>query len=136
MSETLISADIIAQITPGHSMFTILYVEDDYLNIALVRKMLKTMDYRVVDVRSGLNATGAALHERPDAILLDIHLADMSGLEVARELKSHPMLAHIPVIALTADPSNYRECHEAGCDGYLNKPMSRGGLLKTILQFM
>jgi|SRR5688572_24986476 len=117
-------------------MQKILYIEDDALNLRLVRKMLKTLDYDMIEVRNGLDAARVALYERPDVILLDIQLLDISGLDVARELKSHPEMAHIPVIVVTADPSNYQACQAAGCDGYLTKPLSRTSLLKTIVQFL
>lgn len=113
----------------------ILYIEDDHINMSLIEKMLKLMDYELIMAFDGLTGLQAAQREQPDLILMDINLPDISGIEATRRLKANPNLAHIPVVALTADTDNYRACREAGCDGYLNKPVSRTSLLKTIHQF-
>lgn len=115
----------------------ILYIEDNILNIQLVRKMLKVMNYQLVEAYDGESGYDAAMVQMPDVILLDMHLPDINGLEVLRRIKKHPHLSHIPVIALTADDSseNQQRCLDAGCDSYLVKPCSRPTLLKAIVQF-
>lgn len=115
----------------------ILYIEDNILNIQLVRKMLKVMNYQLIEAYDGESGYDTAMVQTPDVILLDMHLPDINGLEVLRRIKKHPHLSHIPVIALTADDSseNQQRCLEAGCDSYLVKPCSRPTLLKAIVQF-
>lgn len=114
----------------------ILYIEDNPVNMRLIKKMLKIMDYDMVEAYDGLSGISGAERIQPDLILMDINLPDVSGFEITRQIKASPVLNHIPVVALTADPSNYRQCLEAGCDGYLNKPISRAELLRTVRQFI
>lgn len=114
---------------------TILYIEDDRFNMTLIKKMLRIMGYEMVAAFDGSSGLVAARFEQPSLILMDINLPDMSGLEVTRLLKADPMLRYIPIVALTADITNQYACLSAGCDGYLNKPISRAALLRTVKQF-
>lgn len=118
---------------------TILYIEDSELNIRLIKKMLKVMEYNLISAEDGQSGIEVAKEISPDIILLDIHLPDIDGYEVLRQLRNDSSIHNIartPIIALTADPNNYGTCREAGFDGYLNKPVSRGTLLRTVLQFL
>ncbi len=114
----------------------ILYVEDEPINRRLVNKMLKAMGFDYLEAENGKNGINMAQRERPDLILMDINLPDMNGLDVTRVMKETPGLNDIPVVALTADPNTYRDCLEAGCDAYLNKPVSLPLMLRTITQFL
>lgn len=115
----------------------ILYIEDNPLNMNLIKKMLKVMDYELIAAVDGATGMMIAEHEQPDLILMDLFLPDMNGWEVTKRLKGNPVTAHIPVVALTSDISQngYDRFVQAGCDGYLNKPVGRVMLLKTIQQF-
>lgn len=113
----------------------ILYIEDDLNNMSLVERMMKLMDYELIMAYDGISGVMKAQHERPDLILMDINLPDISGLEATRRIKSMSELQGIPIVALTADTENYHACRDAGCDGYMNKPVNRTSLLKTIQQF-
>ncbi|TVR18938.1 MAG: response regulator [Anaerolineaceae bacterium] len=115
----------------------ILHIEDNMLNLGLVRRILRVMDYTIIEAQDGKSGLNAALTQNPDLILLDIHLPDMDGTQIAAELKSIPALAHIPIVALTADSSveNQHRCQEAGCDAFILKPYNRATLLKTVVQF-
>jgi two-component system, cell cycle response regulator DivK len=115
----------------------ILYVEDNPLNMNLMKKMLKVMDYELIAAVDGSTGIMMAQYEQPRLILMDLFLPDMNGWEVTKRLKGNPITAHIPVVALTSDISQigYDRFVQAGCDGYLNKPVSRVMLLKTIQQF-
>jgi two-component system, cell cycle response regulator DivK len=113
----------------------ILYIEDNMLNMRLVKKMLHLMGYSMIEAFDGRSGIEMALREQPDVIFMDIDLPDISGLEVTALLKASDQLKNIPVVALTADSSAYARCLEAGCDGYLNKPISKAGLLKVIQNF-
>jgi CheY-like chemotaxis protein len=113
----------------------VLYIEDNPGNIRLVRKMLKLLEYEVVEAANGFGGLAAAECEKPDVIVLDINLPDIDGFEVARRLKKSAYTAHIPIIALTADSTNKRQCMEAGCSEYLNKPVSTASLVRAVQSF-
>lgn len=114
----------------------VLYIEDSNLNVRLVQKMLKVMGYDFISAEDGYSGIEAVEKEQPDIVLLDINLPDIDGYEVIRQLRENGLVNNIPVVALTADTTNYRDCREAGFDGYLNKPISRGTLLRTVQQFL
>ena len=115
----------------------ILYIEDNPHNMNIVRKILRHMQYDVIEAVNGLSGITTAIRERPDMVLMDLHLPDISGLEATTVIKSTESLEGIPVIALTADTTDgiWKRCREAGCDGYLDKPITRSRLLKIIQQF-
>jgi two-component system cell cycle response regulator DivK len=112
----------------------ILCVEDNPQNMRLVRKILKHEGYEVLEAEDG--ATGLALSEaeKPDLILMDINLPDIDGLEVTRLIKAQAALAHIPIIALTANAmyGDEERCLAAGCDGYIAKPVSKDKLILSV----
>jgi CheY-like chemotaxis protein len=121
----------------GNAMtIKVLYIEDSNLNVRLVKKMLKVMGYDFVSACDGCSGIEAARQEKPDIILLDINLPDIDGYEVIRQLHEGGSTHNVPIVALTADTTNYRDCRNAGFDGYLNKPVSRGTLLRTVQQFL
>jgi two-component system cell cycle response regulator DivK len=116
----------------------ILYIDDNILNMHLIRKMFRGKDYKVIEAPTGQAGIMLAAREQPDLILLEINLPDIDGCEVARRIKSGYLTRHIPIVALTLDTSYQRRryCLAAGCEGYLNKPVSRVALLRTIQQFL
>jgi two-component system cell cycle response regulator DivK len=113
---------------------TILIVEDDELNMKLWNDVLEAQGYALLKTRLGLEAIGIAGEHRPDLILLDIRLPDISGFDVARRLKADEATRSIPVIALTAfaQTEHQREALESGCDGYISKPVNVLNFLQTI----
>lgn len=115
-------------------MYRILYIEDDLFANRLVKKMLKPLGYDIIDAETALEGLYLAMDSRPDLILMDAKLPDMVGAEVIRLLKQSP-LAHIPVIILTDDNTTRQACLDAGCDVYLNEPISATALQRTITQF-
>lgn len=119
-------------------MGRILYIEDNPQNMRLVRKILVHAGYEMIEAENGLNGLHVASNERPDLILLDVNLPDIDGLEVAGRLKSTPELASIPVIAVTANAmvGDRERTIDAGCDGYLPKPVSRQELLQIVGQYL
>ena len=114
----------------------ILYVEDDPQSLRLVQKILEIMDYNFLAAADGETGLQVALDEIPDVILMDIHLPDISGLEVIRRLRSVPAFQQVPIVAITADSrqNSERLCHDAGCDAYLTKPISKTRLLSLVQQ--
>lgn len=116
-------------------MYRILYVEDEILNSRLVKKMLKPMNCEIIDAETASQGLQAADEQLPDVILMDVNLPDISGYEATRQLKQSS-LSHIPVIILTADMTSRTEqaCLDAGCDAFLNKPVSSAALIRAIQQ--
>jgi CheY-like chemotaxis protein len=121
-------------------MKKILYVEDNFQNFRLVMRMvtLDHPDFQVVQAPDGANALRIADELRPDLIFMDINLPDEDGTEVTRRIKSTEHLKSIPIVALTAnamvgDSDRYIE---AGCDGYLRKPLSRDELRATLASYL
>lgn len=116
----------------------ILYVEDNPQNMRLVRKILKHAGYEVLEAEDGQTGLNTVTSEHPDLILLDINLPDIDGMEVAARLKANDNTNKIPIIALTANAmvGDRERMLEAGCDGYLPKPVSRKDLLQTVEEFL
>jgi len=116
----------------------ILYVEDNPQNLRLVRKFLAMAGYDMIEAMNGLTGLAVAAKEQPDLILMDLNLPDIDGLEATSRLKAQPELAHIPVIALTANAmhGDRERCLEAGCDGYIPKPITKSELLNTIAMLL
>ena len=114
--------------------YTILYIEDNPNNTRLIRRMLSHSEYHLLEAETGLDGLAIAERERPDLILMDINLPDIDGLETTRRLKNDPFLADIPVIALTSNvmSRDRQDALNAGCDGYLTKPINRVELLWTL----
>ncbi len=120
---------------PHHSGFSLLCVEDNPASLALVRDILATLkDVTLIEATDGASALALAQQHRPDIILLDIHLPDMSGHEVLQRLKTNPELAEIPVLALSAGalPRDIARGLESGFFRYLTKPIEVRGFLAAI----
>ncbi|CAA0098133.1 Polar-differentiation response regulator DivK [Starkeya nomas] len=117
---------------------TVLIVEDNELNMKLFNDLLEAHGYSTVGTRSGVEAMELARRHRPDLILMDIQLPEVSGLDVTRALKADPELKSIPVIAVTAFAMKGDEerIREGGCEAYLSKPISVGKFLETVRQFV
>ena len=117
---------------------TILHVEDNPSNRMIIRDLMQSRGYRVVEVMDGEEALAAAARDRPDIILMDIQLPRISGLEAARRIKSREELRHIPIVALTsfALSGDDRKAFAAGCDGYLAKPYKPRELLKMVQELL
>ena len=114
---------------------TVLYGEDNPMNVELVREVLRLRTQcRLVAARSGREAIALALHERPDLLLLDMHLGDMTGLQVMERLAQEPALAGVPCIALSADamPAPIAAAQRAGFTAYLTKPLDVARFLRVV----
>src|SRR5262249_53010347 len=107
---------------------TVLIVEDNELNMKLFHDLLEAHGYETVGTRNGIEALDLARRHRPDLILMDIQLPEVSGLEVTKWLKDDPELKAIPVVAVTAFAMKGDEERilEGGCEAYLSKPISVG----------
>src|SRR5436305_7142230 len=102
----------------------ILIVEDNELNMKLLNDVLEAYGYEVIQAREGGTALPLARQHRPDLILMDIQLPDMSGLEAVRRLRADEETRAIPIIAVTAFAmaGDERKTLESGCDAYVAKP--------------
>jgi two-component system cell cycle response regulator DivK len=116
----------------------ILYIEDNPQNMRLIRKMLQVGGYELLEALDGNSGLEVASLENPDLILMDVNLPDLDGMEAISALKSDPKLHRIPVIALTANAmyGDKEQFLDAGCDGYLAKPVSKNELLTTVAYFL
>jgi two-component system, cell cycle response regulator DivK len=117
---------------------TVLIVEDNELNLKLFHDLLESHGYDTMGTRSGIEALALARAHRPDLILMDIHLPDVSGLEVTRWIKGDPELCRIPVVAVTAFAMNGDEerIRQGGCEAYLSKPISIAKFMETVRRFL
>lgn len=116
----------------------ILYVEDNAQNKRLVRKILVSRGYEVLEAEDGLAGVEITKHELSDLILMDINIPGMDGLEATGVIKATTETKHIPVIALTANAmrGDAERFLAAGCDGYLPKPINMTELLETVRGFL
>jgi two-component system cell cycle response regulator DivK len=117
---------------------TVLVVEDNELNMKLFHDLLEGIGYNIVETRNGLEAIDLARKHKPDLILMDIQLPEVSGLEVTKWIKEDDELRAIPVIAVTAFAMKGDEerVRQGGCEAYMSKPISVGKFIETIRQFL
>ena len=117
---------------------TVMIVEDNELNMKLFNDLLESRGYSVIQTRNGLEALDLARAHRPDLILMDIQLPEVSGLVVTKWLKEDDELQSIPVIAVTAFAMKGDEerIRQGGCEAYLSKPISVGKFIETVRQFL
>jgi two-component system cell cycle response regulator DivK len=116
----------------------ILVVEDQEDNRRIVRDLLTSTDYEVIEAEDGAQALAAVAKQRPDLILMDIQLPIMDGYEATRRIKADPSLSSIPVIAVTsyALSGDEEKAREAGCNDFVPKPYSPRQLLTKIRQYL
>ena len=117
---------------------TVLIVEDNELNMKLFRDLLDAHGYETLQTREGLQALEMAREHRPDLILMDIQLPEVSGLEVTKWIKEDDDLSSIPVIAVTAFAMKGDEerIRKGGCEAYLSKPITVSTFSETVKQFL
>ncbi len=115
----------------------VLIVEDNELNMKLFHDLLGAHGFATVQTRNGLDALALAREHRPDLILMDIQLPEVSGLEVTRWLKEDDELREIPIIAVTAFAMKGDEerIRSGGCEAYISKPISVASFLEAVRQF-
>jgi two-component system cell cycle response regulator DivK len=117
---------------------TILYVEDNFDNRMLVRRVLEAEGYRVIEAEDGAQGVDRIRTETPDLVLMDINLPEVDGYEVTRHFKELPSMARVPVIAMTANvmKGDREKTFAAGCDGYIPKPIDIDTLPDQIARFL
>jgi CheY-like chemotaxis protein len=127
--------DTSVQVQGSVQLYTLLYVEDNPANMMLVEDIIeRRTDIRLLSARDGKSGIGLARTSRPDVILMDINLPDISGLQALKILAADPATAHIPVVALSANaiPRDIEKGLEAGFFRYLTKPIKVNEFMDTL----
>jgi two-component system cell cycle response regulator DivK len=116
----------------------VLIVEDNELNMKLFRDLIETCGHEILEARDGIEALKLARQHRPNLILMDIQLPEVSGLEITRWLKEDDELRAIPVVAVTAFAmkGDEEKIRSGGCEAYIAKPISITDFLETIGRFL
>jgi two-component system cell cycle response regulator DivK len=117
---------------------TVLVVEDNELNMKLFHDLLEAHGYNILQTKDGMDALRIAREHKPDLILMDIQLPEVSGLEVTKWIKEDEDLKSIPVIAVTAFAmkGDEEKIRDGGCEAYIAKPISVTNFLETVRRFL
>jgi two-component system cell cycle response regulator DivK len=117
---------------------TVLIVEDNELNMKLFNDLLEAHGYFTLQTKDGVEALRMARTHRPDLILMDIQLPEVSGLEVTKWLKEDDDLRSIPIIAVTAFAmkGDEQKIRDGGCEAYIAKPISVASFMSTVERFL
>jgi two-component system cell cycle response regulator DivK len=116
----------------------ILVVEDNPLNLKLVRDVLQFAGYDVIEAHTGEEGVRAAETDRPDLVLMDLQLPGIDGIEALHRLRQGPLGADVPVVAVTAFAmeQDRERASKAGFDGYVEKPISVRDLPRQVEAFL
>jgi two-component system cell cycle response regulator DivK len=116
----------------------VLIVEDNDLNMKLFNDLLVAHGYDTLQTKDGVEALALARQHRPDLILMDIQLPEISGLEVTKWIKEDKSLSMIPIIAVTAFAmkGDREKMRDGGCEDYIAKPISVASFLQTVERFL
>ena len=122
----------------NESAKTVLVVEDNELNMKLFHDLLEAHGYNILQTKDGMDALRIAREHKPDLILMDIQLPEVSGLEVTKWIKEDENLKSIPVIAVTAFAmkGDEEKIRNGGCEAYIAKPISVTDFLDTVRKFL
>lgn len=117
---------------------TVLIVEDNELNMKLFHDLLEAHGYATLQTKDGMEALSLARKHKPDLILMDIQLPEVSGLEVTKWIKEDENLRSIPVVAVTAFAmkGDEEKIREGGCEAYVAKPISVESFINTVKEFL
>ena len=116
----------------------ILAIEDHAENRRILRLLLNSAGYELIEAATGEEGVAMAEKERPDLILMDIQLPGLDGYEATRQIKANPDLRHIPIIVVTsyALSGDDVKAFEAGCDAYVTKPFVPRELLAKVREYV
>jgi CheY-like chemotaxis protein len=117
---------------------TILVIEDNPLNMKLVKGLLKIGNYQMLEANDAESGIQLIREQQPDLVLMDIQLPGMDGLAATKILKEDTDLKDIPIVALTsyAMQGDKEKALEAGCSGYIAKPIDTRKFLETLAQYL
>lgn len=138
MTQVTEIATLRKRVQNGVGAKTILVVEDNELNMKLFHDLLEAHGYNILQTKDGMEALKLARKHRPDLILMDIQLPEVSGLEVTKWIKEDDDLRAIPIIAVTAFAmkGDEEKIREGGCEAYIAKPISVASFLQTVERFL
>lgn len=116
----------------------ILVVEDNELNMKLFSDLLEAHGYETIQTKDGKEVVDITREHKPDLILMDIQLPEISGLDITRQLKKEDELKDIPVIAVTAFAmkGDEQKIREGGCEDYISKPISVVQFIEKIEKYL
>ncbi len=116
---------------------SILYVEDNYENRILVRRLLQSLGYRVLEAENAKQALQQLAADKPSLILMDINMPDIDGYTLTQQIKAMPGFQSVPVLAITANVmrGDREKTIQAGCDGYIEKPIDVDRFLDLIAAY-
>ena len=123
---------------PTDEKATVLYVEDNPDNRLLIRRILLSENYGLLEANDAQEALEVLKTNKPDLILMDINMPDVDGYTLTAKIKTTPGFERIPILALTANVmrGDKEKSLEAGCDGYIQKPVDFDELLREIERFL
>ena len=116
----------------------VMIVEDNDLNLKLFRDLLEAHGYKTIHTRDGFEVLDMARQNRPDLIIMDIQLPEVSGIEITGWLKAADDLKKIPIIAVTAFAmrGDEEKIRAGGCDDYLSKPIAVHQFIATVKKYV
>ncbi len=116
----------------------ILVVEDNPMNLELVRDILTAEGYEVIEAADGATGVAVAVLEKPALILMDLQLPGLDGLEATRQIRADPALKDVPIVAVTAHAmkGDDEKALAAGCDGFVAKPIQVRDFVATVRKFL
>ena len=116
----------------------VLIAEDDPKNMKLVQDLLQVKGYSTLEAKNGKQSVEIAKEKKPDLILMDIQMPVMDRIEATKVLKADDATKEIPILALTsfAMSGDEQRILEAGCDGYISKPIDTGGFMKKVEEYL
>jgi len=125
-------------LSPAPKPKKILYIEDNPSNATLVKRILQPKGYTIIIAETGLKGIDAALEHRPDLILMDINLPDMSGREVTTRLRAFEQFRELPIVALTAQTDDKQRAMTliSGVSGFMSKPIDVASFPKRIAFYL
>lgn len=131
------SAEVVGDLPAGTCAKRVLIVEDNELNMKLFRDLLHAYGYSTLQTHNGMEAMELVRAHRPDLILMDIQLPEVSGLDVTRWIKQDEELKAIPVVAITAFAmkGDEEKIREGGCEDYIAKPISVQKFLDVVKRY-
>jgi len=117
---------------------TVLIAEDNELNMKLFKDLLEMKNFSTICIEDGYQVFDKVIETKPDLILMDIRLNNISGIEIIKQLKECQETKHIPIIALTAFAmkSDKEKILNSGCEGYMAKPIFIDSFFKEIERFI
>jgi CheY-like chemotaxis protein len=117
---------------------TILLVDDSFMICHIVGQILREIGYEVLTAKNGREGCDLAKKHAPRLIIMDVEMPVMDGIQATMQLKSEPHTSHIPVLIFTSlgGESDLKRAKEAGCDGFINKPISRDAIRTEIAKLL